>query len=90
VNVDVDKLTRMLAGRLAAIVPVGFHVKAADGMLWYSADDGRFPGQSGTYQVGRSGTDVRASCEGSGPAAGDSLAGVAAMALDRSYDGFVG
>jgi len=41
-----------LADRLAAIVPDGFHVQAAGGMLWYSSDAGRFPGQISNYQVG--------------------------------------
>jgi hypothetical protein len=59
VTIDVEELTRMLAGRLAAIVPDGFYVEAANEMLWYSAEGGCFPGQSGNYQVGRSGTDVR-------------------------------
>lgn len=44
---------------MAAIVPDGFHVEAAAGMLWYSADEGRFPGQLGNYQVGRAGTHVQ-------------------------------
>ena len=51
--VDVDRLTAILADRLSAIVPAGFHVEADDGMLWYSADQGSFPGQSGDYRVGR-------------------------------------
>jgi len=71
----VDKLTRVLAGRLAAIVPDGFHVEAADGMLWHSAGGGRFPGQTGDYQVGRGGTCVRVHVEGGGQATGDALAG---------------
>jgi hypothetical protein len=33
VDVDLDKLTLILASRMAAIVPAGFHVEAADGML---------------------------------------------------------
>jgi hypothetical protein len=81
-----DELTRMLACRMAAIVPTGFHVEAADGMLWYSAEEGRFPGQSGNYQVGRSGTCVRVNFEGSGQAAEGALAGVAAMALGELQD----
>jgi hypothetical protein len=44
-DIDAGRLTETLAARLAAIVPDGFHVRAADGMLWYSADQGRFPGQ---------------------------------------------
>jgi hypothetical protein len=52
VDVDADLLTETLASRLAAIVPDGFHVRAADGMLWYSADEGRFPGQLSNYDAG--------------------------------------
>ena len=84
--IEVDKLTRVLAGRLAAIVPDGFHVEAADGMLWHSAGGGRFPGQTGDYQVGRGGTCVRVHVEGGGQAADDALAGVAAIALDELQD----
>lgn len=58
-DTDLDKLTLILAQRLAAVVPDGFHVEAAAGMLWYSADKGRSPGQDGSYRVGRSGTYVR-------------------------------
>jgi hypothetical protein len=32
VDVDVNDLTVILAARLAAIVPAGFYVEAADGM----------------------------------------------------------
>jgi hypothetical protein len=59
VDVDADRLTQVLAGRLAAIVPQGFQVEASDGMLWYSAGHGRFPGQRGDYRTGTSGTHVR-------------------------------
>ena len=53
---NADDFTAFLAGRLAAIVPAGFHVQARDGMLWYSADQGRFPGQQGDYRAGEAGT----------------------------------
>jgi hypothetical protein len=33
-DVDVDSLARMLAGRMTAVVPDGFRVEATDGMLW--------------------------------------------------------
>jgi hypothetical protein len=46
VDVDVNALTVILAARLAAIVPAGFYIEAADGMLWYSAEEGRFPGET--------------------------------------------
>lgn len=51
VDAGVDRLTQVLAGRLAAIVPEGFQVEASDGILWYSADHGRFPGQRGERPV---------------------------------------
>jgi len=86
VDVDVDKLTQVLARRLAAIVPTGFHVAASNGMLWYSAARGRFPGQAGDYQTGMSGTDVRVNFEVHGQSAGERVAGVAAQALDELQD----
>jgi hypothetical protein len=33
-----DSLARMLAVRLGAIVPAGFHVEADDGTLWHPAE----------------------------------------------------
>ena len=81
-----DKLTGMLGDRLAAIVPAGFQVEAADGMLWYSAGEGRFPGQLGGYRVGRSGTFVRVNFEGCGHAGADAVAEVAALALGELQD----
>jgi hypothetical protein len=86
VDVDADRLTQMLAGRLAAIVPEGFQVGAADGMLWYSADHGRFPGQRGDYQTGMSGTHVRLNFDVDGRTAGERLVSVAAQALSELQD----
>lgn len=86
VEVDLDKLTLILAGRMAAIVPAGFHVQAADGMLWYSADEGRFPGQLGDFRVGASGTYVRENFDAHGMTDADGIAGVAAQALDELQD----
>ena len=71
---------------MAAIVPAGFHVEAADGMLWYSADPGRFPGQLGNYRVGRSGTYVRENFDAHGQTDEERIAGVAAQALDELQD----
>ena len=62
-NVDPDRLTEVLAGRLAAIVPDGFTVRAAHGMLWYSAEPGRFPGQLNNYHPGTARTHVRHNLE---------------------------
>lgn len=59
VMVDADRLTTLLADRLAAIVPDGIYVEAGAGMLWYSAQEGRFPGQSGSYHADRAGSHVR-------------------------------
>lgn len=83
---DVDALTALLADRLAAIVPAGFHVQARDGMLWYSADPGRFPGQQGDYRTGQAATYVRDNLGADGQTGADDLAGVAAQALDELQD----
>jgi hypothetical protein len=86
VDVDAGKLTRMLAARMAAIVPPGFDVQADAGMLWYSCEEGRFPGQSGDYHVGRSGTFVEANLEGHGQPEEDAITAVAALALGELRD----
>ena len=83
---DADALTALLAGRLAAIVPAGFHVQARDGMLWYSADQGRFPGQQGDYRTGQAGTYVRDNLGAYGDTDADGVTGVAAQALDELQD----
>jgi len=83
---DADALTALLAGRLAAIVPAGFHVQARDGMLWYSADQGRFPGQQGDYRTGQAGTYVRDNLGAHGDANADAVTRVAARALDELQD----
>lgn len=54
-TVDPDKLTAILAARLAAIVPDGFDVRAMDGTLWYSFYADRLPGH---YRGGPSGMHV--------------------------------
>jgi len=86
VDIDVDELTVVLADRLGAIVPEGFHVQPSDGMLWYSADVGRFPGQLGDYHVGISGTCVRDNLSDAGWTDADRVAAVAAQALDELQD----
>jgi hypothetical protein len=86
VNVNEDDLTMILADRLALIVPPGFHVQAADGTLWYSAEEGRFPGQQGNYHVGRAGTHVRANLGGQGATDADAIVRVAVLALDHLQD----
>jgi hypothetical protein len=85
-NVDADRLAEALARRLAAIVPDGFHVRADDGMLWYSSDPGRFPGQLSNYQVGSSGTYVRDNLDTRDDTAEDRVTVVAAQALDELQD----
>jgi hypothetical protein len=74
-TVDVDRFAGILAQRLAAIVPEGFHVEAGDGMLWYSADDGR-----------RSGTYMRDNFGVYGETDEDNLAGLTVQALDELQD----
>jgi hypothetical protein len=85
-DVDPDRLAVMLASRMTAIVPAGFRVEAADGMLWYSAEDGRFPGQLGDYRIGRAGTFVRDNFEAHGETAAERITGVAAQALSELQD----
>lgn len=85
-DVDIDRFASFLADRLAAIVPEGFSVTARDGMLWYSATPGKFPGQQRDYQVGSSGTYVRANFGMHGGTAEDHVAGLAAQALDELQD----
>jgi len=45
--VDLDRFTAILASRLSAIVPAGFHVEDGGGMLWYSA--AHLSGRAGTH-----------------------------------------
>jgi hypothetical protein len=83
---DLDHLTTLLADRLSAIVPTGFHVALADGTLWYSAEQGKFPGQSGDYRVGRAGTYVRDNFGAYGGSDEENIVGVAVQALDDLQD----
>jgi hypothetical protein len=83
---DLDRFAGILADRLSAIVPAGFHVEASDGMLWYSADQGRFPGQSGDYRVGRAGTHVRDNFGVYGETDEDNIVGLAVQVLDELQD----
>jgi len=86
VDVDAGRLADALAAALTGIVPDGFHVHAADGMLWYSAEQGRFPGQLSNYHVGRSGTYILDNPEAHGDTLEDRVAGMAAQALDELQD----
>lgn len=83
---DLDQLTAVLADRLSAVVPAGFHVAATDGMLWYSAEEKRFPGQSGDYRIGRAGTSVRGNFGVYGVSDEENIVGVAVQALDELQD----
>src|SRR5262245_16198935 len=86
-EIDPDKFTVSLAARLAAIVPSGFPVRAADGMLWYSADAGRFPGQLNNYHVGLAGTYVRVNFDAhEDESDADRIAWVGRQALDELQD----
>jgi hypothetical protein len=83
---DLDQFAAILAERLSTIVPAGFHVTAADGMLWYSAELGRFPGQSGDYCVGKSGTHVRENFGVYGASDEENYVGVGVQALSELQD----
>jgi hypothetical protein len=86
VVVDVDRLTALLADRLAAVAPDGIRVEAGDGMLRFSAEPGRFPGQSGNYEVGRASSHVRSNFEIRAGTVADRLTGVCVQVLDELQD----
>lgn len=75
-TVDVDRFTRILAERLAAIVPEGFHVEAGDGMLWYSVDG----------HAGQAGSHMRDNFGVYGETDEENLVGLAVQALDELQD----
>lgn len=83
---DADQLAELLADRMRKIVPDGFHVNAADGMLWYTEDDGRFPGQTNDYGCHSSGTYVRRNFPSHGTTEEDHIIGVSTQALDELQD----
>jgi uncharacterized membrane protein HdeD (DUF308 family) len=90
IAVDVDDLTALLtpllADRLSVIVPTGFYVKAADGMLRYSADEERSPGQHGDHRAGGSSTHVRRALGRHGETAEDHIVDAAVRVLDDLRD----
>jgi len=84
--VDVNDLTERLAGRLSVIVPAGFYVEAADGILRYSADEERHPGQHGDHHARGSSTHVRRALGRHGKTAEDHIVDVAVRVLDDLRD----
>jgi hypothetical protein len=86
VVVDVDRLIALLADRLAGIVPDGFRIEADGAMLRFSAEQGRFPGQSGSYDVGPSGSHVSQYFEVHPGTVADRLVGVGVRVLDDLQD----
>jgi hypothetical protein len=76
VGIDPDQLNQVLAQRLGAVVPDGFHIEAAEGMLRYSADT----------QVGTAGTYVRDNFAVHGETDEERAGGVTAQALDELQD----
>jgi hypothetical protein len=83
---ELNYLTAVLADRLSKIIPDGFRVAATDGMLRYSAEEGKFPGQSGDYCTGQGGTYVRANWGVYGSSDGENIVGIAIQALDELQD----
>jgi len=86
VVVDADRLITLLADRLSAVVPDGFRVEADRAMLRFSAEEGRFPGQSGSYHVGTAGSHVRNNFEVRTGTVADRLVGVCVQVLDELQD----
>jgi hypothetical protein len=85
-----DRFAALLAARLAAIVPDGFHVTLEGDMLWFRSDEGRFPGQQGDYQTGSVGIwpqeDFLLCVEHDEGSAADGAADAAGHALDTLQD----
>lgn len=52
---DPARIGNLLADRFRRIVPDGFYVEFDGTMLWYTSEEGRFPGQLSDYRVGSSG-----------------------------------
>jgi hypothetical protein len=86
VVVDADRLVALLADRLAGIVPDGFRIEADGAMLRFSAEEGRFPGQSGSYHVGTAASSVRNNFEVRAGTVADRLIGVCVQVLDELQD----
>jgi hypothetical protein len=88
-DVDLDRFAPLLAARLAAIVPDGFHVTLEDDMLWFRSDEGRFPGQQNDYHTGSTGLwphEDLLTCLGHDGTAEECAADVARHALDTLQD----
>jgi hypothetical protein len=85
--VDSDELGGILEDRLSKIVPAGFHlVYSDDGLLWYSSDPGRFPGQTGDYRVGQAGVHLRENFDLWGQIFGERVVNGCIQALDDLQD----
>lgn len=84
---DGDELGRTLEDRLTRVIPSGFHVAYSDdGLLMYSADPGRFPGQSGSHRAGSSGTYVRQNFASAAGTDRERIVGICRQALDELQD----
>lgn len=83
---DLDRFADVLAERLAAIVPDGIYVAVRDGMLWFSAQEGRFPGQRGDYRPGEAGCHVRENVGADGTPEHEDIVRAAVQALDALQD----
>jgi hypothetical protein len=83
---NLDRFTTLLADRLSAIVPAGFHVSAEDGMLWYSADQAKFSGQRGDYGASRAGTYMRSNFGRYGESDAENIVGIGVQSLSELQD----
>lgn len=83
---DLDYFAAALAERLAAVVPTGITITAADGMLWYTAAEGQFLGQFGDGDVGRSGSYVHDNFGLHGDSEEANVIGLAVQILDELQD----
>lgn len=84
---DVDELVRELADRFRAVVPDGFHVAIGfDGIVWFTCDVGRFPGQQGDFRPSTAGTRLRDNLLTVAGTPAERVAAAARQALDDLLD----
>lgn len=83
---DPATIASLLVDRLTKIVPDGFYVAFDGKMIWYTAEEGRFPGQQNTYEVGKSGDHFIANLTLPDDAFEDRVTEAARLALGHLQD----
>jgi hypothetical protein len=83
---DIDRFIYALAHYISSIMPDGFHVWAAGGILHYSADPSIFKGQLSGYKVGPTGTSIKYNFGSYGTSESANIIGAAIQALSELQD----